>query len=66
MVLSEFLDELLKRGIKITEWKFRFAVKTGRLPKPRMNAAHQFDFTTLDVEKAAELFGSKQEAAQCV
>ena len=66
MVLSEFLAMVRERGANITEAQFRFAIKTSRIPRPRLDAAHRYDFTPSDVENAVRFFGCKTEAASCV
>ncbi len=65
MVLAEYLGELRQRGVIITEAKFRHAVKNDRLPRPRLNAAHQFDFTAADVDAAAAYFADRREVSPC-
>ncbi len=67
MVLSEFLAAVRQRGAKLTEAKLRFAIKMERIPRPRLDGAHRYDFTEADVETTAEYFGHKaQEAVPCV
>lgn len=65
MVLSEYLAELRKRGVIVTDAKIRHALRCERLPRPRLNAAHQFDFSAADVEAAASYFAQKQGAVSC-
>jgi hypothetical protein len=68
VVLSEFLTEVRSRGASPTEMKLRWAYKTGKLPRPRLDGSHRFDFTIQDVEAAAAFFAvgeAKQGVNQC-
>ncbi len=66
MVLSEYLADLSQRGVIVTDAKVRHAIKCGRIPRPRLNAAHQFDFSMADVEAAVVHFTAKsKEVAPC-
>ena len=59
MVTSEYLQALRDKGIEITDGALRHAIKSNRLPKPRLDGALRFDFTTADVEAAVVHFGAK-------
>jgi len=69
MVLSEFFQALRDRGLNITDTQYRFAVKSNRIPKPRLDASHRFDFTAEDVNKTVEYFANRptrqREVASC-
>ena len=59
MVFSDYLREVRRRGILVTEAQIRFAIKANRLPQPKMNGAHQFDYSVHDVEAAVQYFPAK-------
>ncbi|MDB5388933.1 MAG: hypothetical protein JWM11_4579 [Planctomycetaceae bacterium] len=63
MLMSELLQAIRDSGISVTEGRVRFAIKSGKLPTPKMNAAHHFNFTPEDVDRAIRFFGIKQRAA---
>ncbi len=68
MVLSEFLELVRQRDVKVTEAQIRFAIKNGRIPRPRLDGAHRFDFSSVDVDRAVEFFAAKSvigEAVSC-
>ncbi len=66
MCLSEYLSALKTRGIKVTPARVRYAIQQEKLPQPRLDASHRFDFTEHDVDRAAEFFGaSVREAVSC-
>jgi hypothetical protein len=64
LVLSEFLAELRSHGLTTTEMQLRWAHKSGKLARPRLDAAHRFDFSATDVERAVEFFKSKARGAE--
>ncbi len=64
MVLSEFLSAMRLQGASPSETQLRWAIKTGKLPRPRMDAAHRFDFTQADVDLAATFFRERSAALE--
>ena len=59
MVLSEFLLEVRTYGVSPSETQLRWAMKTGKLPRLRLDAAHRFDFSRDDVDRAVALFKAR-------
>ena len=61
MIISELIQAVRSRGIAINETRIRFALREGRLQKPKMDASHRYVFTDSDVEAAADYFQSKMK-----
>lgn len=64
VVLSEFLVQLSAQGVCPSETQLRWAMKTGKLPRPRIDSAHRFDFNCDDVDRAVALFKSRETPAE--
>lgn len=64
MLMSELIQAIRAKGISITETRVRWAIKNGRIPRPQQNAAHHFNFSPDDVDRAIRFFGIKQRAQE--
>lgn len=61
MCLSELLDELRRSGVGATESQIRWAIKTGRVTRPRVDKSLRFDFTLENVAELATHFRTRRE-----
>ncbi len=52
MCLKELMDELRRVGTEVSETQIRWAIKTGKLSRPRIDGSHRFDFS---FENVAEI-----------
>ena len=57
MCLKEMLDELIRRKVAATESQVRWAIKTGKVQRPRVDGSMRFDFSQDNVEEIAGHFG---------
>ena len=64
MCLSELLSELTRQGVTATESQIRWAIKTRKVTRPRVDGSHRFDFSQENVCELALHFG-KREVATC-
>jgi hypothetical protein len=61
LLLSDVRKALESRGIAATDRRIDYAVRSGKLPQPRMDSAHRRLFTAADVDQLALLFaGTKR------
>lgn len=58
MCLSELLAELNRCGRVATESQIRWAIKTGKVTRPRVDASHRFDFSQANAAELATHFQS--------
>ncbi len=56
MCLKELLDELKRRGVQATESQIRWAIRTGKVTRPRVDGSFRFDFTEANLADLAEHF----------
>lgn len=63
MCFSELLDELRRSNITATEGQIRWAIKTGRVSKPRMNSSLRFVFEGENVAELVQYFGAREPAS---
>ncbi len=61
MVLSEFLAELQRRGVDTSETQIRWAIRTNRVARPRIDGAHRFDFSDANVAEIAAYFTQRHD-----
>ncbi len=67
MVLSEYLTAIRQHGVDPTETQVRWAMKTGKLPRPQLDGAHRFMFGQDDIDLAVAFFQGRpvvQEVAR--
>lgn len=62
MCLSELLDEMRRLGVAVTESQIRWAIKSGKVTRPRVDGSFRFDFRTENVAELAEHFSSREAA----
>ncbi len=63
---SELLRDLRQQGIEVSEARIRFAIKTGKVSRPRVDGSFRFDFTEENVAEIAALFARSQGVASHV
>lgn len=56
MCFSELLRELRRQGLNTTEARIRFAIKTGKVSRPRVDGSFRFDFSDENVAEIAAHF----------
>ncbi len=61
MVMSELLTALQAMGVETTEAKIRYAIATGKIPRPQMNGSLTFIFTDALVAEIATHFASPRK-----
>ena len=54
----DLLEELSRRGIRVTENRVRWALRSGKLPRPRRDGSQRFVYTEEDIERLIRLFGT--------
>ena len=55
----DLLEELRRRGIRVTENRVRWALRSGKLPRPRRDGSQRFVYTEEDIERLIRLFGHR-------
>jgi hypothetical protein len=63
MCLKELMDELRRAGVNVSETQIRWAIKTGKLSRPRVDGSHRFDFTAENIAEIAAHFASREVPA---
>ena len=56
MCFSELLRDLRQQGIEVSEARIRFAIKTGKVSRPRVDGSLRFDFSDENVAEIAAHF----------
>jgi hypothetical protein len=56
VVMSEYLSAIRLQGVDPSETQVRWAMKTGKLPRPQLDGAHRFVFCQDDVDLAVAFF----------
>jgi len=60
MCLAELITELRLAGVTASESQIRWAIKTGKISRPRLDGSQRFDFREESVaEIAAHFAGGK-------
>lgn len=62
MCLRELMDELRRAGVTISETQIRWAIKTGKVSRPRVDGSHRFDFSDENVAELAAHFAEVSRA----
>lgn len=62
MCFSEVLRDLRSQGIEVTESQIRWAIKTGRVSRPRVDGSLRFDFSDENVAELAAHFAEVSRA----
>lgn len=60
MCLKELMDELRRAGTEISETQIRWAIKTGKLSRPRIDGSHRFDFSFDNVAEIVAHFAERE------
>ena len=66
MCLMELMDEVRRARVEVSEPKNRWAIKTGKIARPRVDGSLRFDFTAENVAEIAAHFTQANEARQAV
>lgn len=66
MCLRELMDELRRAGITVSETQIRWAIKTGKLSRPRVDGSLRFDYCDENVAEIAAHFGTKNSPSLTV
>lgn len=56
MCFSELLQDLRQHGIEVSEARIRFAMKTGKVSRPRVDGSLRFDFSEENVAEIVAHF----------
>lgn len=64
MCMSELLEELRRQNVNVNETQVRWAIKTGKVTRPRRDGSLRFDFAPENVSEIVEHFNSR-EAVSC-
>ena len=64
MCLKELMDELRRAGTEVSETQIRWAIKTGKLSRPRIDGSHRFDFSFENVAEIVTHF-AEGEVLEC-
>lgn len=60
MCLSELLKELRRQGVETTEARIRWAIKTGKVSRPRVDGSFRFDFSSTNIAELAAHFAAQE------
>lgn len=60
MCFREVMDELRRNGVDVTEAQIRWAIKTGRVSRPRVDGSLRFDFSAENVAELAAHFAARE------
>lgn len=63
MCFRELLDELKRAGVLATESQIRWAIKTGKVTRPRVDGSLRFDFVAKDLAELAAYLTARREVA---
>lgn len=63
MCLKELLEELARQNVFASESQIRWAIKTGKVTRPRLDGSHRFDFSADNACELALHFGQSEEPA---
>jgi len=64
MCYRDLLEELSRRGLSVTESQVRWALRTGKLPRPKRDGSQRFVYTEHDVERITRLFSDNKTSAR--
>jgi hypothetical protein len=59
----ELRDELRRSGVNATESQIRWAIKTGKVARPRVDGSLRFDFTRDNAAELATYFAEREVAS---
>jgi hypothetical protein len=59
MCLKDLLDLLREQGVVLSEPKLRWAIKTGKVSRPRVDGSLRFDFGPQHVEEICAYFARR-------
>ncbi len=63
MCFRELLEELKRTGVSATESQIRWAIKTGKVNRPRVDGSLRFDFAEKDLADLAAYLTARREVA---
>ena len=56
MVLSELRERLLLKNVAVTEPQIRWAIRTGKVTRPRLDGSLRFEFTEDNLQEITRYF----------
>ncbi len=59
MCFGDLVNELKRHGISVTESQIRWAIKTGKVSRPEMDASLRFKFSEQNVSEIVRYFKPK-------
>lgn len=62
MCFRDFVRALAAEGVRVTDTQVRWAIASGKIPRPPMDGSLRYVFSTEHVQKAKQIFGRKQAA----
>lgn len=62
MCLKELMDELRRAGVEVSESQIRWALRTGRVSRPRVDGSLRFDFTAENIADLVSYFSEREES----
>lgn len=65
MCLAELIAELRRAGVTASESQIRWAIKTGKVSRPPLDASHRFVFEEEHVAEIATQFAAVPEVTPC-
>ena len=64
MCFKELIDELRRTGTAVSESLIRWAIRTGKVSRPRVNGSLRFDFTAENVADIAAHFAAHEGSSR--
>ena len=63
MCFGDLCEALRRQGIDVTEGQLRWAIRTRKVSKPRLDGSLRFDFSENDVAELCDYFSASREDA---
>lgn len=60
MCYRDFIRTLADQGIRVSDAQIRWAITSGKLPRPPMDGSLRYIFSEEHVEKAKQIFGTSR------
>jgi hypothetical protein len=64
MCMKDLIAELARNGVSVSESQIRWAIKTGKVSRPRLDGSLRFDFDEVNLVELLQHFGAR-EAVPC-
>ncbi len=59
MCMRDLITALRQEGLAITETQIRWAITSGKIPRPELDGSLRFDFGPEHLDQLRRLFGKK-------